>query len=88
MFEEHVARFVNVVGIVLTITLVFVAIISLYVTVNRNTKLGIVGAFIVIFASSVGLLSVEKKVEACAATATYTAMLVVFMSGNLVSKLG
>jgi hypothetical protein len=75
-----------VISILLAITLLYVAIISLYVTSNPNKKLGIIGAFIVVFAASVGLLTSAKRTEVFAAAAAYAAVLVVFVSGNLGSK--
>jgi hypothetical protein len=54
--------------------------------VNEKKKLGIIGAFIVLFAGSVGLLTTAKRTEIFAATAAYAAVLVVFVSGNLGSK--
>ncbi|KAH7074132.1 hypothetical protein FB567DRAFT_190544 [Paraphoma chrysanthemicola] len=84
--ERRIARFVNVISILLAFILLFVAIISLYVTSSPNKKLGIVGAFIALFAASVGLLTTAKKAEVFAATAAYAAVLVVFVSGNLGSK--
>jgi uncharacterized membrane protein YhaH (DUF805 family) len=84
--EKRVGIFVNVLSILLAFILLYVAIISLYVTTKPSKKLGIVGAFIVLFAASVGLLTTVRKAELFAATAAYAAVLVVFVSGNLGSK--
>jgi uncharacterized membrane protein YkgB len=81
--EKRIAGFVNLLSIVLAVILLFVAIISLYVTSKPSKKLGIIGAFIVLFAASVGLLTTARKADIFAATAAYAAVLVVFVSGNL-----
>ncbi|KAH6851651.1 hypothetical protein B0T12DRAFT_484158 [Alternaria alternata] len=81
--EKRIAGFVNMLSILLAIILLFVAIISLYVTSKPSKKLGIIGAFIVLFAASVGLLTTARKADIFASTAAYAAVLVVFVSGNL-----
>jgi hypothetical protein len=58
--EKRIAGFFNVLSILLTIVLLFVAIISLYVTSKPSKKLGIIGTFIVLFVANVGLVTTAR----------------------------
>jgi len=59
------------------------AITSLYFVTNPGAKLSMIAGFTVLFAISVVLLTNAKRSEVFAATAAYSAVLVVFVSGNL-----
>ena len=84
--QQNIARFVTVLSIVLAVVLLFSAIVALYFVESPAKKLTIIGIYVVLFASSVGLLTTAKKAEIFAATAAYAAVLVVCVSGNLGSS--
>ncbi|KAH6616830.1 hypothetical protein C7974DRAFT_53138 [Boeremia exigua] len=84
--QRSISRFVTIVSIVLSIVLLFSAIVALYLVSSPAKKLVILGLYVVLFASSVGLLTTAKKTEIFAATAAYAAVLVVFVSGSLGSE--
>jgi hypothetical protein len=67
--EQRIARFVTILSIVLTVILLFVAILALYYISNPTTKLIIVGVFMLLFAGCVGLFTTAKRSEVFAATA-------------------
>lgn len=81
--DQRIARFVAILSIILAAVLLIGAIVSLYVVKSPNKKLGMIAAFTVIFASSIGILTNARRAELFAATAAYAAVLVVFVSGNL-----
>lgn len=67
--EKRIARFVTVLGILITVILLFVAILALYFILNPTVKLIMVGVFMLLFAGSVGLFTTAKRSEVFAATA-------------------
>lgn len=58
-------------------------IVTLYFISKQSARLGMIAAFTSFFALTVGLLTDARRVEIFGATAAYTAVLVVFVSGNL-----
>ncbi|KAF2622485.1 hypothetical protein BU25DRAFT_443147 [Macroventuria anomochaeta] len=78
--QRGIARFVTIVSIILSVVLLFSAINTLF---QHDEKLIVVGMYVILFASSVGLLTTAKKADIFAATAAYAAVLVVLVSGNL-----
>ena len=74
---------VAVISIVLAAILLIGAITSLYFVTMPAARLGMISAFTVLFALSVGVMTNSKRAEVFAATAAYAAVLVVFVSGNL-----
>jgi hypothetical protein len=81
--EKRLANFVTVVSVLMAVVLMFVAIVTLYFVASPKKKLIIVGAYMLLFAGSVGLFTTARRSEVFAATAAYAAVLVVFVSGNL-----
>ncbi|OCL03677.1 hypothetical protein AOQ84DRAFT_433802 [Glonium stellatum] len=81
--ERHVIWTVAFISIVIAAILLIGAITSLYFVTSPGAKLGMISGFTVLFAISVGLLTNAKRSEMFAATAAYSAVLVVFVSGNL-----
>jgi hypothetical protein len=67
--EKRVARFVTIVSILITVVLLFVAILALYYIRSATTKLIMIGVFMLLFAASVGLFTTAKRSEVFAATA-------------------
>lgn len=63
--------------------LVIGPILALNFTSNSNARLGIAIAFIVLFAAGLGLSTGVSRDNIFVATATYSAVLVVFVSGTL-----
>lgn len=63
--------------------LVIGPILALNFTSSPNARLGIAITFIVIFATGLGLSTGVSRDNIFVATATYSAVLVVFVSGNL-----
>ena len=59
------------------------AIIALHFVSRPGVKLGLLAAFTLLFALSIGLLTNAGRSEMFGATAAYAAVLVVFVSGNL-----
>jgi hypothetical protein len=79
----HVARVVAVLDVILAAILLVGAIVSLYFASNQTVKLGLVAFFTLLFACTVGLSSSLGPFEVFASTATYAAVLVVFVSSEL-----
>jgi hypothetical protein len=59
------------------------AIVHLYFVRSPSAKLGLVAMYALLFALSVAFCTNAKRVEVFAATAAYSAVLVVFVSGDL-----
>lgn len=58
------------------------AIVLLRLRVQRNTQLGLIARFTVLFAASVGVLTNARRAEIFASIAAYAAVLVVFVSST------
>lgn len=80
--ERAVARLVTVVSVLLASILLVGSIVALYHERRPGVRLGILGAFTVAFAASVGLMTNAKRSEVFGTTAAYAAVLVVFVSGT------
>ena len=65
---------------VLAAILLIGAVVLLRLLDQENAQLGVIAVFTVLFAVSVGVLTNVKRAEIFAATAAYTAVLVVFVS--------
>lgn len=52
---------------------------------RNQVKLGLIAGYTVAFAMTIGLVTSAKRAEIFAASAAYAAVLVVFVSGNLVN---
>jgi hypothetical protein len=74
---------VSTIGLVLAAVLLIAAIIHLYLVVSIAAKLGFLTMYTLLFALSVAFCTNARRVEVFAATAAYTAVLVVFVSGDL-----
>ena len=59
------------------------AVVALYFIKSQGSRLGTLGAFTLLFAGAVGLLTNARRSEVFGATAAYAAVLVVFVSGNI-----
>lgn len=69
--EKRIARFVTIISILITVALLFGAILALYYVSKPTTKLIMVGVFMLLFAGSVGLFTTAKRSEVFAATAAW-----------------
>jgi hypothetical protein len=69
--------------VLIAVLLVIGPILALNFTSSQNARLGITIAFILFFASGLGLSTGISRDNIFVATATYSAVLVVFVSGNL-----
>ena len=76
-------KVVTVLSIIGATLLLEVGIVALYLVRSDRTRFGLIAAFVSLFAAAVSFLSNASRAEMFAATAAYTAVLVVFVSGNL-----
>lgn len=83
-FQAHsLALLANIVGISVAALLLIGPIIVLYFVTDPDARLALVVAFIVLFAIGLGVSTGATRDAIFAATAAYTAVLVVFVSGDL-----
>ncbi|KAK3313385.1 hypothetical protein B0H66DRAFT_606649 [Apodospora peruviana] len=80
--EKHVERLIAIASVALAALFLVGAMISLSYASSDGFRLGLVGAFTLSFAASVGLLTSAKRTELFASTAAYAAVLVVYVSGS------
>jgi hypothetical protein len=73
---------VNVCSVFIAALLLIGSILALYFVNNPDARLGIVLAFIVLFASGLSIDSSASRDAVFAATAAYAAVLIVYVSGN------
>jgi hypothetical protein len=66
---ERVAWVVSILSILMSAILLIGAMISLYEVTSKRARLGLVAAFTVFFAASIGLLTNAKRTEIFTATA-------------------
>jgi hypothetical protein len=64
--------------------LLFGAVYHLYYTRSNSLKLALIAVYTVAFAIYVGLVTNARRSDVFAASAGYAAVLVVFVSGNIV----
>jgi len=83
--ERKISVVVSLINIVMATVLLFGSIYSLHQVSDQNTRLGLIAVYTIAFAICVGLLTTAKRQEIFTACATYAAVLVVFISGNLAS---
>jgi hypothetical protein len=69
--ERKIAIFVNVISVLMAAVLLFVAIYTLHAVKSPNKKLIMIGAYMLLFAITIGLLTTAKRSEIWAATAAY-----------------
>lgn len=81
--ERRLQICVASINIILAAAMLFGAIYNLYYVDNDKTKLGLIAAYTVAFAFCVGVLTNARRSEMFGACAAYSAVLVVFVSGNL-----
>lgn len=68
--QKSIARLVAIVSVLLSAILLIGAIVALYyVPASDPAKLGILGAFTILFAGSIGLLTNARRAEVFGATA-------------------
>ena len=79
---DKVTTFAGIVG---AVVLLEVAIVVPYFLQNDRVRFGVVAIFTLLFAIAVGLFSNARRAEMFGACAAYSAVLVVFLSGNLSS---
>ncbi|KAF2117279.1 hypothetical protein BDV96DRAFT_23373 [Lophiotrema nucula] len=83
-FPEHrITVFVTILSTVVAAMLLVGAIVNLYVVKSQKWRLGLIAIYTALFATTVALLTSARRAEVFAATAAYSAVLVVFVSGNL-----
>jgi len=86
--EDCVTQLVTFISVTIAAILLNGSIVGLYFARSSGTRLGMITAFTVLFALSMAFFTNARRAEAFAATAAYAAVLVVFISGNLVSEKG
>jgi hypothetical protein len=69
--EQYADRLVTIISIILSAVFLIGAIVTLYFVRGDGSRLGLVGAFTLSFAASVGLLTNAKRSEMFGATAAY-----------------
>jgi hypothetical protein len=81
--ERRLIRLLKGLSIFISTTLIIGPILALNFTTSPNARLGIAIAFIVLFAIGLSLSTGVSRDTIFGATATYSAVLVVYVSGNL-----
>ncbi|KAI1269871.1 hypothetical protein F5Y18DRAFT_112264 [Xylariaceae sp. FL1019] len=82
--ERSVAKVVAILCSIFSAVVLFGSVISLYFVYNRPyALLGLVGAWTILFALCIGVLTNARRDQVFAATAAYAAVLVVFISPSL-----
>jgi hypothetical protein len=76
-------QLISALSVLIAVVLIIGPILALNVTNNTNARLGIAIAFILLFASGLSLSTGVSRDNIFVATATYSAVVVVFVSGNL-----
>ncbi|KAL8703745.1 MAG: hypothetical protein Q9201_003070 [Fulgogasparrea decipioides] len=69
--------------ILLAATLLFGAVLNLYMVTDERKRLGLIAGYTTVFAMCLGLVNKAEGHQVFAACAAYSAVLVVFVSGNL-----
>lgn len=80
--ENSITRFVAIASVLVAAALLVGAIVALAYNTEQGYKILILATFTLFFAASASLFTSSGRVEIFAATAAYTAVLVVFMSGT------
>ncbi len=78
--ENHISWVAASVSTIVAAILLVVAVVVLRLVSNENAQLGAIAAFMVLFATSVVILTNARRAEIFASTAAYAAVLVVFVS--------
>lgn len=73
-------------SVIIAAILLTCPIVVLYFVTNPNARLGLVIAFILLFALGLSLSTSANRDSIFAATAAYAAVLVVFVSGDLANS--
>lgn len=73
-------------SVIIAAILLTCPIVVLYFVTNPNARLGLVIAFILMFALGLSLSTSANRDSIFAATAAYAAVLVVFVSGDLANS--
>lgn len=81
--ERHLVQLISALSMFIAAILIIGPILALNFTSNPSARLGIAITFIVLFAMGLGLSTGVSRDNIFVATATYSAVLVVFVSGNL-----
>ncbi|VTT64425.1 unnamed protein product [Fusarium fujikuroi] len=81
--EKYISFAVSIVSIALAAILLLGAIISLRLVQDEKARIGMIVGFTVLFTASVSFLTNAKRADIFASGAAYTAVLVVFVSGDL-----
>ncbi|KAI5865961.1 hypothetical protein GGS23DRAFT_362489 [Durotheca rogersii] len=81
--EKVIGRVAAILSVSLAIGLMLGAIFSLRAVQSDGGRIGLIVAFTVTFAVTVGILTDAKRAEVFASSAAYAAVLVVFVSGDL-----
>lgn len=81
--QYRITVVVGMVNIILAAAFLFGAIIHLYNVRKEQVKLGLIAGYTVAFAMALGLITTARRAEIFAACAAYSAVLVVFVSGDL-----
>ena len=84
--ESRLNLTVAIINTIVAAVLLFGAVLNLYLVNEARTKLGLVAGYTLVFALCVGLVTNASRAEVFASCAAYSAVLVVFISGNLGSS--
>jgi len=79
---EAVERLVTTITVFLSSFILLAAIIAMYFASSQDLKLGLLVMFVFVFTALVAWLTNARKAELVAATAAYTAVLVVYISNT------
>ncbi|KAK5733268.1 hypothetical protein LTR17_009877 [Elasticomyces elasticus] len=80
--DSKIERIVSVLSVLLAVTLLVGAIVSLGCVTTKGPRLAILAAFTVTFAAAVGLLTSARRVEVYGASAAFAAVLVVYVGSS------
>lgn len=81
--DSVVTAITRTLSVLLAVLLLVGSIVTLYYVRGDNARLGILMAFIIVFAFGVALTTGANRDSIFASTAAYAAVLIVFISGDL-----
>ncbi|KAI0125145.1 hypothetical protein BJ170DRAFT_490444 [Xylariales sp. AK1849] len=84
--EGKILRWVNIITIILAAAFLIGPILALYYCKNAAAKLALIAIFAAGFAASVALITNARRQDVFVGTATYVAVLVVFVSAGSLSS--
>ncbi len=80
--DRYFVRVVDIVSTILAPLLPTVSALGLFLLSNNTVRMGLVFLFSFLFSLTLALLGVPRRIDAFAATAAFTAVLIVFVGNN------